>query len=65
MSLGLVEVRRIMLRAASTEMVMTSSSGPGTDLLNIMRPLLMASPSLPHTLPISGGTMRKRGMYAP
>jgi len=65
MSWGLTSQRRIMFLAASMEMVMTSSSGEGTDLESISRFLLICSPSVPHTLPISCGVILYRGRYAP
>ncbi len=57
MSCGSMSTRFIMLLAASTAMVMMSSSGPGTDLLEIIRSLPIDFPSTPHTLPISSGVI--------
>ena len=56
-SLGLTLQRLIMFLAASTDMVIVSSSGAGTDLQLIIRPLLMDLPSTPHTFPISSGVI--------
>jgi len=52
-------------RAASTEIVITSSSGPGTLFARMFNPRPIASPSAPHTTPISFGRIRYRGMYPP
>ncbi len=58
MSFGSTLTRLIMFLAASTAMVIVSSSGDGTDLLLIIRPLPMAFPSTPQTFPISSGVIR-------
>jgi hypothetical protein len=55
MSCGLTSHLRIMALAASTEIVIVSSSGAGTDLQLIISPLLIAFPSAPQTFPISSG----------
>ena len=62
---GVEKVFAMQARAASTEIVMTSSSGPGTDFARMFRFRPIAFPSAPHTAPMTSGAIRKRGMYAP
>jgi hypothetical protein len=57
MSQGSIDTRFIMFLAASTDIVIVSSSGEGTDLLKMSKPLLIISPSVPQTLPISWGVI--------
>ncbi len=51
--------------AAATEIVIVSSSMPGTDFSSSISPRLMAAGSLPHWRAISSDLILLRGMYAP
>ncbi len=61
MSFGWMSARLMAFRAASTEIVMTSSSGEGTLLLWMFSPRPMAAPSTPHTFPMTSGVILQRG----
>ena len=65
MRAGSIPARSTASRLAATEMVMVSSSRPGTDFSLRRRPRAMVPGSLPHCGAISSLVMRVRGMYAP
>ena len=48
-----------------TDIVITSSSGPGTLFARMFSPFPTASPSAPQTAPIAFGAIRYRGTYPP
>ncbi len=64
-SLGLIRHLFIAFLAASTDMVMVSWSGEGTDFSSSINPLLQLGASAPQTLAISSTLILFRGMYAP
>ena len=59
------EARASAERPAATEIVIVSSSRPGTDFSSRRRPLRIPSGSRPHCRAISSALIRLRGTYAP
>ena len=62
---GSMPARRRACRAASTDMVIVSWSGAGTDFSRSISPFLYEGASAPQTLAISSTLIRCRGTYAP
>ena len=65
MRFGSIPARSSAARAAATEIVIVSSSRPGTDFSFSRSPGRSVPGSLPHWRAISSVLMRLRGMYAP